>query len=129
MLWLQIMKIFFVSRSRVSKIYFKEISKDTLNWLKVTVKISIANKFSFFYNFLFIKESWKKCIMVCKKNIRQQLLSTLIIRNAYWTRNQHIRRISEGSCDTEDWCNDYLPKYFPLTLTDPTCLNVSSLEV
>jgi len=32
-----------------------------------------------------------------------QLFSTLIIRNA---PNQHIRMISEGSCDTEDWSND-----------------------
>ncbi len=33
-----------------------------------------------------------------------QLFWTLIIiRNIYWTENQHIRMISEGSCDTEDW--------------------------
>jgi len=23
-----------------------------------------------------------------------------------WALNQHIRMISEGSCDTEDWSND-----------------------
>ncbi len=23
-----------------------------------------------------------------------------------WASNQHIRMISEGSCDTEDWSND-----------------------
>jgi len=23
-----------------------------------------------------------------------------------WVSNQHIRMISEGSCDTEDWSND-----------------------
>ncbi len=23
-----------------------------------------------------------------------------------WAANQHIRMISEGSCDTEDWSND-----------------------
>ncbi len=23
-----------------------------------------------------------------------------------WTANQHIRMISDGSCDTEDWSND-----------------------
>ncbi len=27
-------------------------------------------------------------------------------KNVYWTANQHIRMISEGSCDTEDWSND-----------------------
>ncbi len=32
--------------------------------------------------------------------------STLIIRNVSWAANQHIRLISEGSCDTEDWSND-----------------------
>ncbi len=30
--------------------------------------------------------------------------STLIIRNVSWAANQHIRMISEGSCD--DWSND-----------------------
>ncbi len=24
----------------------------------------------------------------------------------FWTANQRIRTISEGSCDTEDWSND-----------------------
>ncbi len=24
----------------------------------------------------------------------------------FWAANQHIRMISEGSCDTEDWSND-----------------------
>ncbi len=30
----------------------------------------------------------------------------IIIRNVSWAANQHIRMISEGSCDTEDWSND-----------------------
>ncbi len=34
-----------------------------------------------------------------------QLFSALI-RNVFWAVNQHIRMISEGSCDTEDWSND-----------------------
>ena len=33
-------------------------------------------------------------------------LTLLIIRNVYWAENPHIRMISEGSCDTEDWSND-----------------------
>ncbi len=38
---------------------------------------------------------------------KTQLFSMLIIiRNVYWVSNQHIRMISEGSCDTEDWSND-----------------------
>ncbi len=36
-----------------------------------------------------------------------QLFSTLvIIRNVSWAANQHIRVISEGSRDTEDWSYD-----------------------
>ncbi len=30
----------------------------------------------------------------------------MIIRNVSSAANQHIRMISEGSCDTEDWSND-----------------------
>ncbi len=33
------------------------------------------------------------------------MLSALV-RNVSWAANQHIRMISEGSCDTEDWSND-----------------------
>jgi len=36
-----------------------------------------------------------------------QPLSTFkIMRNISWASNQHIRMMSEGSCDTEDWSND-----------------------
>ncbi len=34
------------------------------------------------------------------------MLIKLIIRNVSWAANQHIRKISEGSCDTEDWSDD-----------------------
>ncbi len=41
------------------------------------------------------------------KTINQHLFSTLIIiTNVSIAANQHIRMISEGSCDTEDWSND-----------------------
>jgi len=30
----------------------------------------------------------------------------IILRNVSGAANQHIRMISEGSCDTEDWSND-----------------------
>ncbi len=33
-------------------------------------------------------------------------LTLIIIRNVFWTVNHHIRMISVGSCDTEDWSND-----------------------
>jgi len=41
------------------------------------------------------------------KNIKQRnRLTLIIIRNVSWASNPHIRVISEGSCDTEDWSND-----------------------
>jgi len=30
----------------------------------------------------------------------------MIISNVSWAAYRHIRMISEGSCDTEDWRND-----------------------
>ena len=30
----------------------------------------------------------------------------VIIINVSWAADHHIRMISEGSCDTEDWSND-----------------------
>jgi len=42
-----------------------------------------------------------------QKYAAAQLFSTLIIiRNVSWAANDHIRVISEGSCDAEDWSND-----------------------
>ncbi len=41
-----------------------------------------------FFNFLFIKESWKKVLQVLKTIKQQKLFPTLII-------NQYIRMISE----------------------------------
>jgi len=42
------------------------------------------------------------------KNITQQLFLTMMIirRNVSWAANQHIRMISERSCDTEDQSYD-----------------------
>ncbi len=34
------------------------------------------------------------------------IIIIIIIKNVFWAANQHIRMISEGSCDTEDWSND-----------------------
>ncbi len=37
----------------------------------------------------------------------QKYVATLILRRNYsWSANQHIRMISEETCDTEDWSND-----------------------
>jgi len=57
---------------------------------------------------------YKKCHNVTKKiylkkktKNMKQLFSPLIIIiiNVFWAVNHHIRMISEGSCDTEDWFN------------------------
>ncbi len=51
---------------------------------------------------------WGKLKLGQKRHLQCYLrfLSTLIIRNVSWAANQHIAMISEGSCDTEDWCID-----------------------
>ncbi len=41
-----------------------------------------------------------------KYEAAQPFSTLIIIRNVSWAANQHIRMISEGSCDTEDWRND-----------------------
>ncbi len=41
-----------------------------------------------------------------KKSAAQLFSSLIIIRNVSWASNHHIRMISEGSCDAEDWSND-----------------------
>ncbi len=39
----------------------------------------------------------------------------MVIRNVTWAPNQHIRMISEGSCDTEDWSNGCWKFSFAIT--------------
>ncbi len=55
-------------------------------------------------NFLLIKESWKKDGF--QKTAAPLFWTMIILRNVSWAANQHIRKISEGSCDNEDWSND-----------------------
>jgi len=43
-------------------------------------------------------------------------------------QNQHIRIISEGSCDTDDWSNDgknYISKYIQIKTAVLNCNNIS----
>ncbi len=57
--------------------------------------------------FYFDSSMEEKCIMVSTKILCSTTFSTLIIkRNVSCATNQHIRMISEESCDTEDWSND-----------------------
>ncbi len=55
---------------------------------------------------LFLKESWKHVLLFQQTYQAAQLFLT-ITRNVCWAPNQHIRMISEGSCDTEDWSNGF----------------------
>ncbi len=43
-------------------------------------------------------------IMISSKTLRSTAVFN-IGNNVSWAANQHIRMISEGSCDTEDWSN------------------------
>ncbi len=42
------------------------------------------------------------------KNMKQHNRFQIISKILYvsWASNQHMRMISEGSCDTKDWSND-----------------------
>ncbi len=87
-------------------------SEDALNRSKVIVKTFIM-KYSILNKCCSFKLSIPQRILKNKTNQftqkyeAAQLFSTLIIiRNVFWAANQHIRMISEESCDTEDWSND-----------------------
>jgi len=43
---------------------------------------------------------------VSTKILSSMFLTLIIIINLFSAPNQHIKIISEGSCDTEDWSND-----------------------
>ncbi len=49
----------------------------------------------------------------------------LVIRNVSWAAYQHIRIISEESCDTEDWSKLLKIKVFHDAIEEPFCLNGS----
>ncbi len=42
-------------------------------------------------------------IYTYKLSTIQKFSTLIIIRHVSWAANQHIRMISEGSCDTKDW--------------------------
>ncbi len=70
--------------------------------------LCVTFKFFFFWWIyrLFLSEN---CFYTIFSSVYEaaQLFSTLIIiRNVSRAANRHIRMISEGSCDTEDWSND-----------------------
>ncbi len=85
-------------------------SKDAINWSHITVKIFtimlerfISNKYCYFkltyHRLLIITVSTKILSSTTDFNVDN-------INNKKYFLSQHIRIISEGSCDTEDWSND-----------------------
>jgi len=58
----------------------------------------------FFWTFYLLKnpEKW----VTVSTEFEQVFLTLVTIRNVSWAANHHIRMISEGSCDTEDWSNN-----------------------
>ncbi len=54
------------------------------------------------YFILFIHSFWNKLFILFSK----YTLKFSFFLFFFWAENQHIRIISEGSCDTEDWSND-----------------------
>ncbi len=61
----------------------------------------------FLWTFYSLKDPENKMYHSFHKIWCSTIVSTLIlIRNISWAANKHIRMISEGSCDTEDWRND-----------------------
>ncbi len=63
----------------------------------------------FFWTFYSSKNPENNVSQFPHKYEAAQLFSTMIInknKTKYWALNQHIKMISEGSCDTEDWRND-----------------------
>jgi len=85
---------------RVGHIIFSNIILNMMRECHVTIPlISILILFQILLNFLFIKKK-KKNLSVSIK-----ILSRITVNNKK-AANQHVRMISEGSCDTEDWIND-----------------------
>ncbi len=41
-----------------------------------------------------------------------------------WAANKHITKISEGSCDTEDWSNDAENSAFPYDQINAAVVNI-----
>jgi len=70
--------------------------------------VSLSNKCRSFE--LFKKNAEKYIAVSSKEYVVEQLSSTLLmVRNVSWTlTQQHIRMISEGSCDSEDAKNSGL---------------------
>ncbi len=68
------------------------------------INVYISNKYSSFELSTHLR-ILKKNYYVFHKNIKPHNCFQHEIRNVSSASNQHIRMISEGSCDTKDWSN------------------------
>ncbi len=48
----------------------------------------------------------KKLSQFSQKYLSSATVASIDNNKCFWAANQHIRMISEESCDTEDWNND-----------------------
>jgi len=60
----------------------------------------------FFRTFYSSKNPEKNCIWKTENNIIKLYTTLIIMIRFSWAANQHIKMISEGLCDTENWSND-----------------------
>ncbi len=84
-------------------------------------------------DFLFNKESWNIIDFLFFTVSTKQHNSfinnwALKITDNNWAANQHIRMISEGSCDTENWSNDAENSAL-ITEINYIILNIFKLEI
>ncbi len=96
-------------------IYFKEITtfiqQGCIKLIKSDTKRDIYNVTKDLFQICcsFEKKNYLRILkIIFIKVLRSTLFPTLIIIiiNVSWAANQHIRMITKGSCDTEDWSND-----------------------
>jgi len=90
---------FFAFKYTKVKTFFSQQLITFKKWYLQCYKILLLNTF----NSKNKKRKINKCVLfICITNI----IYKIIIRNVSWVPNQHMRMISEGSCETEDCSND-----------------------
>ncbi len=88
----------------------------TSSEMRVGSLLTLFNAFNFTFNASFLNKSinflnfWMVAYQGFHKHMKQSklflTLIIIIIITVSWAANQHIRIISEGSWNTEDWSND-----------------------
>jgi len=90
---------------QLTKMYHVSCNESVFQPGKRSIKQLENNQINNYFEHSFHKRILgKNCITVSRKILRSK--TVLLIRNVSLAANQHIRMISEGSCDNEDWSND-----------------------